>query len=443
MGGDSSTIFSNNNSSTGDISSLDREFPEPSHDFPNFLSGDDLGAEVEKNGSVLNQELGLLSGEFGDVGHRNSSNSVAFEASQKWIRAIYAEVLASYEEMQRRSGSLEEAKNKILSYTPGSWIEKVGGSKVGNYHVPEITSLLLIGPKGSGKSSLINKISRVLENDRFAPERAQVSYNSSAGEGTYFLQEYVVPRGSKSFCLYDTRGLSDDSSENMKMLKQWMTKGVRNGELVKRASDGAILKTTMKYKARRKGNLSGKVRVVNFVVMVVNGLSVLESMDGYDEGKKLYNRMIATDFNNPFLSFKDDKPVIVVTHGDLLALSDRVRVRVYLGELLGIPPKTQIFDIADCNDLATELTIADLLCYCLEHADKNVPPKSWFMGKMDITSIWAYLLLLMVLGSGIIFASMLGAYTPPRPHHASRHESSHVAIDWHAIRHLWLGMDYD
>lgn len=45
------------------------------------------------------------------------------------------------------------------------------------------------------------------------------------------------------------------------------------------------------------------------------------------------------------LSVSDDKPAIAVTHGDLLPLSDRVRVRVYLGELLGVPPTGQIFDI--------------------------------------------------------------------------------------------------
>ncbi|CDP03923.1 unnamed protein product [Coffea canephora] len=434
MGGD--RIFSNNLSSE-DVSFLDREseFPDPSLDLPTFLSEDGWGAKVETE-SVLNQEVGLLSGEFGDVGHQKSSRSVTFEACQRRIRAIYAEVLGSYEELQRRTGSLEEAKNRILSYTPGSWIRKFGGSKLGDYHVPEITSLLLVGPKGSGKSSLINKISRVLENDKFAPERAQVSYNSSAGEGTYFLQEYEIPRGSNSFCLYDTRCLSDDSSENTKIFKQWMTKGVRNGELVKRPSDGAIVKATIKSKARRNGNLSGKARVVNFVVMVVNGLSVLESMDSYDEGKKLYNQMIAKEFNNPYLSFKDDKPVVVVTHGDLLALSDRVRVRVYLGELLGIPPKTQVFDIADCNDSATELTIADLLCYCLEHADKNLPPNA---GKMHTTSLRAYLLLLMVLGIGIIFAWMQSGCF----HRHSAPPPSHVAFDWHTIRHLWLGVDYD
>lgn len=46
-----------------------------------------------------------------------------------------------------------------------------------------------------------------------------------------------------------------------------------------------------------------------------------------------------------FLLLADDKPVLVLTHGDLLSLSDRARVRAYLGELLGIPPTKQIFDI--------------------------------------------------------------------------------------------------
>lgn len=41
----------------------------------------------------------------------------------------------------------------------------------------------------------------------------------------------------------------------------------------------------------------------------------------------------------------DDKPLMVVTHGDLLSRNDRARVRVHLGELLGIPPTQQIFDI--------------------------------------------------------------------------------------------------
>ena len=43
----------------------------------------------------------------------------------------------------------------------------------------------------------------------------------------------------------------------------------------------------------------------------------------------------------------DDMPVVVVTHGDLLSVYDRARVRVHLGEHLGISPEKQIFDIPD------------------------------------------------------------------------------------------------
>ena len=64
---------------------------------------------------------------------------------------------------------------KLNSYTPGSWIEKVGSMKLSDYDVPTTTSLILVGPKGSGKSSLVNRISKVFEDDKFASERSQVS----------------------------------------------------------------------------------------------------------------------------------------------------------------------------------------------------------------------------------------------------------------------------
>lgn len=54
-------------------------------------------------------------------------------------------------------------------------MEKVGGMQLTDYDVPKTTSIILIGPKGSGKSSLVNRISRVFEEDKFASERAQVS----------------------------------------------------------------------------------------------------------------------------------------------------------------------------------------------------------------------------------------------------------------------------
>lgn len=101
----------------------------------------------------------------------------------------------------------------------------------------------------------------------------------------------------------------------------------------------------MKCKSRHNGLVSPETRIVNFVIYVANGVSVLKSMDGDGEADKDYSQMIAATFNCPYLSFKDDKPVVVVTHGDLLTLSDRVRVRLFLAELLSIPPDKQIFDI--------------------------------------------------------------------------------------------------
>lgn len=44
-------------------------------------------------------------------------------------------------------------------------------------------------------------------------------------------------------------------------------------------------------------------------------------------------------------SSADSKPAVVVTHGDLLTITDRARVRVHVGELLGVHPAKHIFDI--------------------------------------------------------------------------------------------------
>lgn len=136
--------------------------------------------------------------------------------------------------------------------------------------------------------------------------------------------------------------------------------------------------------------------------------------------------------------------MVVVTHGDLLSLNDRARVRVHLGELLGIPPAKQIFDIpgdpiwffdsfllchnwpflwnnciyfylsvglsnkdlwrfnhnhfllAESHDPVTELTIVNMLHYSLEHADKNLPHKRQIAKKVWFISIISALLFFLI-----------------------------------------------
>nr|GLL30825.1 uncharacterized protein LOC109173662 isoform X14 [Ipomoea trifida] len=341
-----------------------------------------IHGEEEEDFSVRSPASSILSGDGGvdcesgvdEVeGFEKVGRPISYhksEASLKRARNVYREVLRSYDDEQKdQAVALEYAKRKILGYTPGSWTEAAGGTHLRDYKVPKTTTILLIGTKGSGKSSLVNKISDVFDSERFTPQRAQVSFNPSIGCGTIFAHEYKIPKCAKSFCLYDTPSLSDNHSENECLLKRWMTNGVCHGELVMRDSDYVAGSTTrMKYSP-------AVARPINFVVFVVNAVSVLESMEGRDETEKRYTRVVSKAFNRPFLSFKNDKPVVVVTHGDLLSVSERVRVRVHLGDLLGIHPKNQIFDIPESNDCATKLAILDMLHYCLDHADKNLPFK--------------------------------------------------------------------
>lgn len=73
-------------------------------------------------------------------------------------------------------------------YKPGCWIEGVGDTKGGDYLLPDTTTLLLVGPRGAGKSTLVNRITRVFDkdDDPFAPERAQVSCKSCQFRARYF-----------------------------------------------------------------------------------------------------------------------------------------------------------------------------------------------------------------------------------------------------------------
>ncbi|GAU13376.1 hypothetical protein TSUD_175280 [Trifolium subterraneum] len=409
-------------------------------DFP-FLSSplsprDTLRLENKDN--RVTEQNGL---DFGEVSEESieTSSSADFVISERKRLIIYHEILQSYDELKIDSNNLKEAKEKILRYRPGTWTEKVGGLKLCDYDVPETTCLILVGPSGSGKSSLINRISKVFDDDKFAPERAQISYNSLIVDGTYFLREFMIPRESNSICLYDTRSLSDNSHENSKMLKNWMTKGVRHGELVVRSRDSQRLSKSLKCKSGKKGFFSSKRRKVNFVICVVNGLSVLNAMENArGDLEAQYIEAVVSTFNCAYLSFKvywqilgnrervqcqladfkledrvsfetgrivrtfDDKPVLVLTHGDLLSLTDRARVRAYLGELLGIPPTKQIFDIPDCDDLVTESAILGMLRYTLEHADRNFPQKSNVMNKVHKISLSLFMILLILgIGFGI------------------------------------------
>lgn len=428
MGGDTLSSFASE-----DNSSLENGCPELSYNSRKSYRDEDESVSRSK---------GFVCKDFYEMGHPNSSNHVEFDYNMRRRESAYNEIMKNYDDILVRSESLYQAKSKILRYTPGSWINDVGDKKLGNFRIPKMTTLLLVGPKGSGKSSLVNKISRVFEDDKFASERAQVTYNSSCGEGTFFLEEYMIPRsGATSFCLFDTRSMSEDFADNEVMIKQWMTKGIRHGELLIRDSDSSSLKMALKCKARESGSSFSKIRKVNFVIFVVNGFSVLRSMNSDKEEDKNYIENVVKTFNCPYLSFKDDKPVVAVTHGDLLSLEDRACVRIYLGEKLGVPPAKQIFDIPENSDQATELTILDMIRYSLEHADKNLTYRG-FISRSERSNLLdddlskGYLhFLLTLLFLAMFTGLMLRIVFPipmPQPSHLHRTPFLTFSEKWHS-----------
>ncbi|XP_062181398.1 uncharacterized protein LOC133885675 [Phragmites australis] len=311
--------------------------------------------------------------EFGDYVAVSPVSDDGDDGSDECCVCDVAEVEALlYGDCRLQDRSLREAKEFIRRYKPGDLIEGVGDAKAGDYVLPEVTTLLLVGPRGAGKSTLVNRITRVFDkdDDPFAPDRAQVSRNSKSN-GTTFLWEYPVPRNSNAICVYDTRSLSSNPEKNFKMLHRWMTKGVSHGEMATWDTDYDTKIEDMKSLGRQYSFLRCKTRKVNFVIFVIDGASVLESIDS---DKKGYTEILHETFVYPFLSIGDDKPAVVVTHGDRLSIQQRVHVQNELAELLGVPLQ-QFFFIPGSDGYQTDLAILDMLRYCIHHAEQNLPIK--------------------------------------------------------------------
>ncbi|CAL5094076.1 unnamed protein product [Urochloa decumbens] len=267
---------------------------------------------------------------------------------------------------------LRQAKEFIRRYKPGDCIEGAGGAKAGDYILPEITTLLLVGPRGAGKSTLVNRITRVFDkdDDPFAPDRAQVSGNSKSN-GTAFVREYPVPRHSTAICIYDTQSLSNNPQRNFKTLQKWMAKGICHGEIVTGDTEEGNKTKGIKPLGNQFSLLHCKTRKVNFVIFVVDGVSILEAIES---NRRDYIEVLHETFKHPFLSIGDDKPVVVVTHGDRLSILQRAHVQNELADVLGIPVQ-QIFDIPGADDYQTDLAILDMLRYSIQHAEQNLPIK--------------------------------------------------------------------
>lgn len=71
-----------------------------------------------------------------------------------------------------------------------------------------------------------------------------------------------------------------------------------------RDSDDQSLKSRIKC---NNGRVSDEIRNVNFVIFVVDGLSILKSLDRAEDVDGLYAEVFASAFKSPYVSFRGIK----------------------------------------------------------------------------------------------------------------------------------------
>ncbi|XP_019180049.1 PREDICTED: uncharacterized protein LOC109175267 [Ipomoea nil] len=248
-------------------------------------------------------------------------------------------------EMQRLAfismEGLDLLRHKLTSYQAGDLWVPVGGIKKTDMDIPAVITLLLVGLTGSGKSSLVNFMYSVLGRSGLIPF-AQTSSQPTKFT-TMLLEEHNVLRSKKNgFCVYDTRGLDcHRMDEGMEDVWSWMSDGVRHNQPCCRGSDDD--REMMEYSmAGRCANKYCKRRV-NCVLVVAD---MEEAFKDFSSGDLKHVEAIKMIFHSPSIRRSNEKPMLILTHGDILTAEERVETRLKLCESLGISETTGAYDIA-------------------------------------------------------------------------------------------------
>lgn len=318
--------------------------------------------------------------ERGDIANDAGRNNHEAEAAVN-LGLLIQKIQSHKKLLHEQIHTIRDKREKICSYKPGDGFYEAGGVNRMDVAIPEMTTLLLVGPSGAGKSTLINNIIRVLNSSTSGFDRAQ-AYEEK-GNGSLFLQEYLVYTAASHFLVFDSRGFSEKhTSEDLDVARKWMMDGISHGEPVCRPSDNVSTKEALEGRSRQRHDQLTSKREVNFVIFVVNALSVHNWKESQDI---LAIENLVALYKNPYLTFKDDRPVVVMTHGDRLSPENGILTRILIGKVFGVSPLDHIFDISCCTarsvnpgegDPVSDLVLLNMLEFALARADRNLPYKS-------------------------------------------------------------------
>lgn len=276
---------------------------------------------------------------------------------------------------------LDDLRHKLISYRAGDFWLPVGGIKKEDMDIPPVISILLVGLPGSGKSSLVNLMYSVLGRSGLVPF-AQTSSNSSSYT-TMFMEEHNVLRSMRSgFCVYDTRGLDESHlSYSLEEVSKWMTDGVRHNQLCHRPGDERHGSTINLPIGSLLSSARFAKRKVNCVLVVAN---LAETYKALKCGDLAPVQAIREIFHCPSIRKSNENPILILTHGDMLSMEDRINGRLKVCEYLGASETKGAYDIAcltehgilpEESDPVTSYALTEAVYRALLQSDRTHLPK--------------------------------------------------------------------
>ncbi|ONH94079.1 hypothetical protein PRUPE_8G269000 [Prunus persica] len=285
---------------------------------------------------------------------------------------------------------LNELRHKLHMYRSGDFWMPIGGITKENMDIPPLATILLVGFSASGKTSLVNLMYSVLGRSGLVPfaqtsppETGSYSSNhSSKSRSSMVLKEHNVLRSLRSgFCVFDSRGFEyDQTGEGVEeQVSNWMSDGVRHNQVCLRPGDDAALMEHEEYSASKCVR-----RRVNCAMVVANMAEIYKALQAGDSKPMEATRQLFCSVNAFTNCNDDERPILILTHGDMLSTEERIEGRLKICESVGVSETSGVYDIvclteygflAEESDPVSAYAVTEAVYRALLISDRTHSPK--------------------------------------------------------------------